>query len=225
MYFFGCIIIVVIVGFPIYYLWLSHEAKVTNTLHNIPEKKISEVIGGEIVRIRGKIKYFDKPMIAPLSGSECVYYHVTLEEKSNDRHSTEGGIKLWSTILDEEFAESVVIHNGKDYAYIDTTIVNSYLVMDKEWNSGYNRNATQRMEKFLESYKEKSTDYFDRNRELRYREGVLQKDEIISVAGKATWKNKNDFNFDIPVERILVISAHGSEPVYLSNEPFATGTG
>lgn len=220
---FGWIVIVVIIGFPVYFIYLSYEARVINKLHNTPEKKISQVLDGEIVSIRGRIKYFGTTLTAPFSGRKCIYYRATVEETAK-KNRIDGGANLWILNIDEEYSENVFIKSGNNYAYIDTSIVYSYLVMDREYTSGYRKDANARMEKFLSERHKKSTDFFGTNRELRYKEGVLEENEIVSVAGKATWKNKSEMPFPIPAEKILVISGSDRDPLYLSDDPFARGT-
>jgi hypothetical protein len=213
------IVIVFIIGFPIYFLYLAKPARIINKLHSIKEKKIIDVKEGEVVRIKGKIKCLGKTLSAPLSGRKCVYYH-TVVEREND-HRNRGISPQWSHLIEEEISGDIIVSDGKRYAVIDTRLVDSYLVMDKEYRSGYLKNAALRLEKYLEKHGHKSTGFFGDNNSIRYKEGVLEEGELIAVAGKATWKTKKDFQFDLPVDKILLIHTDDWGPVHISDDPFA----
>ncbi len=213
------IVIALVIGFPIYFFFFTKEAIVINKLKNIKSKKISKVVDGEVVKIKGKIKYIGNPLIAPLSKRKCVYYHIIVEE-SDRRSKNVIEINLTKDI-EEKVSRNVIIIDGKDYAIIDTKLMESYLTMDKEYWSGFLLDAKDNLEKFLERHNEEST-VFGFNRELNYKEGILEEGETIAVVGKATWKNAKDLNIKIPNEKILVISADNNEPVYFSDDPDIT---
>lgn len=219
------IVIGLIIGFPIYFLYLAKPARIINKLHSIKAKKIADVKEGEIVQIKGKIKCMGKTLIAPLSGRKCVYYHILVEQQL--KHNTgKGFVKIetgsgWYGIVEEEIGGDVILFDGKSYAVIDTRLVDSYLVMDKKYSSGFLKDANDRMDKYLEKHGYNSVDFFGSNNSLRYKEGVLEEGELIAVAGKATWKAKSHFQFDLPVDKVLLIHTDDWGPVHISDDPFA----
>ncbi len=210
------IVVGLIIGFPVYFLYIAGPARVTNKLHSIKNKKIADVKEGEITSIKGRVIYLGKTFAAPASGRKCVYCHIIVEKEGRN---SKGG-RNWYEIIDDEMAGDIVIYDGEDYAVINTNLVDSYLVQDREYFSGSKKTAPGKTEEFLKKHGHKLTDLFGFDNEFRYKEGVLEQGEIIAVVGKATWKLQNEFDFKIPAKKILVLTAE-SDPVYLSDDPFA----
>lgn len=210
------IVIGLIIGFPIYFLYLAKPARIINKLHSIKVKKIAEVKEGETVRIKGRIMYLGKTIYAPASGRKCVYCHIIIEKEG---YSKNGG-KRWYEIIDDEIAGEVVIYDGKNYAFIETSLVNSYIVQDKEYSSSTLKSAKGKIEEFLKKHGHSMTDFFGFENSYKYKEGVLEEGETIAVIGKATWKTDLEVDFKIPAKRILVLNAQEG-PVHISDDPFA----
>jgi len=52
----------------------------------------------------------------------------------------------------------------------------------------------------------------------RYKEGVLERDETFSVAGRANWVETRQFKFNLPGQKVLVVTPTDNAPVYLSDD-------
>lgn len=205
------IIIAGIIG--AYQLYNSDRAVVTRKMANIKELKISEVLNGEYVKVRGKVYFAGKTLKAPLSGRECVYYHVKVEERSRSSKSNRT-----YTIIDEEKLASVVIENDNQYAYIDPRLVRSYVLKDMNYSSGFLNDATEDLKNYLKKHGREPEDVFGFNRSLSYEEGVLEKDEEVIIIGKANWRRASDLRLNIPQKSVLVISADNKEPAYFTDD-------
>jgi hypothetical protein len=217
IYLFVCVIACVI----IFGAFFSRAAIVKRKLKGTPEKKIAFCLSGEVVKVKGEIKYVGTPLTAPLSGRQCAYYYILVEE-----HRSSGKSSSWHTLIEEEVGADVVIKDGNQYALIETGMVKSHLIQDKQYSSGFLDDATEQLEKYLKSHGNESTGLFGLNKSLRYKEGILEEGELIAVAGKVDWKRKSEVKPDIPAERILVISrTDTAEPIYLSDDPEAVEPG
>ena len=53
----------------------------------------------------------------------------------------------------------------------------------------------------------------------RYREGVLEEGELITVLGKARWEKAESGQWSDSYGKVLVIGPTDKEPVYLSDDP------
>ncbi len=210
-YIITAIVFLILIASIIFTYFFSRAAVVRRKLQKTVEKKISSFQNGESAKVVGTIKFIGKPLIAPLSGRQCVYYHVLVEENT--------GKDNWKTLIEEEIAGNVIIKDGNHYAVVETGMVKSYLVDDKKYKSGFLNDATETLTEYLLKHNCKSIGFFGMNKTIRYKEGILEEGEIIAVAGKGTWKRRSEIKLEIPIERILVIGPDGQIPVYFSDDP------
>jgi hypothetical protein len=211
--YFFYIIILFIVGSVIYRYLHSQKYLVKKKLKETTQENLSLFQSGEVAKATGTIKYIGEPLIAPLSGRKCVYYHIIVEERRSSGKSS-----YWDTIIEENIAGNVVIKDGNTYAVIETNQVKSYVVDDKQYRSGTFEDATELMRKYLEKHNRTSVNFLGFNNSIRYQEGILEEGELIAVVGKGTWKRKSEIKLDIPAERILVIGSDGEEFVYFTDD-------
>jgi hypothetical protein len=199
----------------IYWFFFRDKAVIKRKLNETPEKKIIDFKDGDVARVKGSVKYYGKTITAPLSGRKCVYYHIIVEA-SRSQHS---GIPSWTEIIEEENAGDVVINSGGNYALIQTESVKNYLIPDAKYSSGFFKNATETLEKFLNKHDKKSKAIFGINDTLRYKEGILEEGEIVTIVGKGKWVKKKEVHFNFPAEKILLIGPNDEEPVYFTDDP------
>jgi hypothetical protein len=226
------IILLMVIGIIIYKLYFSRYEKVKRQLDKTPEKKISDFKSGEVAKVVGNIKYIGKTLIAPLSGRKCVYYYILVEEHQYGQPSNNkvlnGG---WYKIIEEDVAGDVVIKQGNSYAIIETMMVKSYLIKDSQYSSVLNdsqyssgllNDVTSRLEAYLSKHDYDSAAFLVKNNHLRYKEGILEEGELLEVVGKGNWKRKNEISFDIPADKVLVISSDNRQPVCFTDDPDIT---
>ena len=60
------------------------------------------------------------------------------------------------------------------------------------------------------------------NRTIRYKEGVLEKDERIAVLGKGEWKEVGQLGLPEKYGKVLEIRSSDEEAIYLSDDPDTT---
>ena len=216
-----CLVVTAIIGFILYNLYLSRAAIVTNKLHSIKTKSTNNIRDGDVVKIKGKIIYLGKTLIAPVSGKKCVGYHLYLERNRRsiiDGYRTVGN---WDDVIEEERYGDIIISIKKQYALIDSKLVKSFISKDKEYTTGI-RNLPILVTTLLKNRGHSPTNFYAEYDTITLKEGTLQQGETIVAIGKATWKYAIEINIKIPNEKILVISAADNEPVYFSDDSFAT---
>ncbi|MBI3511623.1 MAG: hypothetical protein HY064_13260 [Bacteroidetes bacterium] len=208
------IVLAVIIG-AIFFGWYYGRKQVVNrNLHHHPEKPIADFMEGEIARTNGNVVFAGQTLNAPLSGRQCSYYYLLIEEmQQSGKHSH------WVTIVEEEKSGDVVIHDGISYAVIETNLIKTYVVQDEKLSSGFLNDANEGMEKLLNAHGIQSTNFFGLNKSIRYKEGILESGELLTVSGKGNWMMKDRVSISVPVQKILMISSPESEPVYLSDDP------
>lgn len=138
----------------------------------------------EYVKVKGQAKFVKQPLIAPLSGRECVFYQILVEKKS--------GKNGWSTLINETRTEDFFIESRGEMAIVKSAIANSnriiFLEKDKKMKSGFYNDANHRLEAYLKTKGEKSTNLLGFNRSMRYQEGIIEPSEEVTVMGVANWK-------------------------------------
>jgi hypothetical protein len=204
--------IFILVSIVTYYF--SRKAKVLRGLQRQGIKRIKDFADGDNGKVVGKVVFAGKKIYAPLSKRPCSYYHVIVEQYK--RH---GKSSSWVKIIEEEHTGDVVIQDGTGYAIIDTGKTMCYLIPDMVYTSGTFDDATPELETFLARHQNESTGLFGFNKELRYKEGILEKGEMFAVAGEGQWNKTQDHELNLPTAKVLVITAQAEEKVYLSDDP------
>lgn len=208
----GFIAVIITVIFLRYYF--SKEAKVRRKLRKTGGKRISEFMSGDVAKVIGKVEFVGQPLTAPLSGRPCAYYYVHVE-----RRVSSGKSHHWDTIIEEEVSGNFVIRDGQHCAKLDCQNVKSFLVQDMEYSSGFLDDATEKLESYLNQHSEKSENWLGMNKTLRYKEGILERGELVAVAGKGEWMNASRVQLPDSYGRVLVIAASEDESIYLSDDP------
>jgi hypothetical protein len=205
------VVIVVIIAF--YRLVSGNAFEVGSKLQKTGQKKIADFKDGDIGKIVAKIAPLGKTLRAPLSGRVCVYYHVQVEQKIAGNRPP-----IWQTILDEEEAGDVILNDGDHYALIDTELTRTYLVKDVKLESGFKKDPSPALKQYLAKHGVGNYNWLGLNKDLRFKEGVLEKNEVVIVSGLGTWRNREELGLDVPAEKVLHVCAPKPEPLFMSDE-------
>jgi hypothetical protein len=228
------LISIVIAGvfFLIYYF--NKKTIIKRKLKKATGRKISDFVSGQIAKVVGKVEYLNEPLLAPLSGRPCAYYYIKVEQlvssgissnvSSNvslrlSSGSSSNNSSYWKTIIEEEVAGTFIIRDGKYCAHIGTKYIKSCLVEDRKYSSGFFNDASEFLERYLNIHGYNSEGALGFNKTLRYKEGVLEKGELIAVLGRGEWKNASQIQLDESYGNVLAITSTENEPVYLSDDP------
>lgn len=207
-------IILVIGGIIFISLYFSKKAVIKRKLKKAVGKKISDFISGDIAKVVGTVEYVGETLISPLSGRRCAYYYVLVEQQVSSGKSSH-----WENVIEEEVAGTFVIRDGRHCAHINSKNVKSVLVEDRQYSSGYGNDATAELERYLNAHGQKSEGTFGWNKNMRYKEGVLEEGELIAAMGRGEWKTAEQENLPDIYDRVLSITSTETEPVYLSDDP------
>ena len=198
----------------------SKKAIVKRHLRKAVLKNISSVADGEVAKISGRVELTGPPLTAPLSGRKCAYYHVLVEQQVNTGKSSH-----YKKVIEEEVAGPFGIRDGRSCARIvirDSGAVSrdveSYIVDDRKYSSGIFNDPTEVLEQYLSAHNLKSEDFMGFNKSMRYKEGILEEGELISVLGKAKWKHAETGEWSDDFGKLLIIGPTDKMPVYLSDD-------
>ena len=213
-----CLIALAVIAAIVFFShYFSKKATVIRKLKKAPLKKISGFTNGETARIAGKVQCTGEPLTAPLSGRKCACFSVLVEQKVSSGKSSH-----WKKLIGEEVAGEFVVRDGNSYARVDFSHVTSYIVLDRNYSSGFFQDATEELTRYLHRHGVESENYFGWNRTIRYREGILEEGEMIAVVGKGTWERVDTGQLSDEYGKVLRISAPEEAPVYLSDDPKTT---
>ncbi|MCA6361411.1 MAG: hypothetical protein IM638_00100 [Bacteroidetes bacterium] len=207
------IVIIAVVALLIFLAWYFGEK--TTVFRNIRKhqpQQVSSFREGEAGRVQGKVVFHGQTLRAPLSGRECSYYRVIVEE-----YRSSGKSGHWHKVIDDVKAGLVLLHDGSGYALINAESARCFIVPDANFNSGTFKDAPAHIEEYLKTHAKKSTGIFGWNKSMRYKEGLLEEGEVVNVAGKAVWRDAKSLGFQLPVDKILVFSAEQDAKLYFTD--------
>ncbi len=181
------------------------------------KKPINRIQENEYAKIIGKTKHVYEPLKAPLSGRQCVYYHVMVEVK---------GDKSWRRIINDEKHQDFFIESNSEMAIVKMSVTKSstrrfYLVKDYKEKSGFRNDAPEKLEAYLKYHNKKSTGILGINKTIRYTEGVIELNEPIAVKGVAKWNTLKEPIEGYSYSKILTLTGTKKEKLLVTDEPKA----
>jgi hypothetical protein len=212
------IFIIILLGVFVVGWFFSKKAKVKRMLKKTPAMRIGEFLGGEAGRVTGQVRFAGETLTSPLSGRKCAFYHVEVQE-----YRSSGKSGHWYTIVNEEKAGDIIMHDGTNYCMIGKGQLKSYLHMDANYNSGTFKDATPELESYLISRGYKSTGLLGFNKSIRYKEGILEENEVFTAAGTGTWTTGRPANVNLPGSRYLLLGPMPDGFIYLTDDQKMVG--
>ena len=197
--------------------YFSQKAIIKRKLKKAEHKRITHFRDGDVAKIVGKVEIVGEPLVAPLSGRKCAFYDITVEQKKSS-----GKNSHWSTIISENNSTEYVIRDGMDCAHVGIGHLKNHIVKDRNYSSGFFKDATEQLEKFLNSKGYESENFLGFNKTIRYKEGILEQGEEVAVYGKGKWENVDKLGLPEKYGRVLEISGDDQSKIYLSDSPDTT---
>ena len=197
--------------------YFNPKNRILRALKKVRRKSINSVREREYVKIVGKAKSVDIPLIAPLSKRPCVYYDVQV--------SSSDGENSYIKIHDVQF-QDFYIEEGTDSALVKLHSVRNkeqliYLVTDHNMRSGSFNKANDNMERFLEEHGESSKGFLGFSKSLRYTERIIEIDEEIAVMGIGKWITVDQPKDGYSSSRTLALSGTKEQQLMITDEPKA----
>lgn len=210
------ILIVAIIIFAKYFF--GKKQVIIRTLSKIPHKPIHSFKTNEIVKVTGKALHVDTPLIAPLSKRKCIFYYVRIEQKkSNGKNS------YWKTLVTDEKIQNFFLSDNDHMLIVQPTQnpINyiSYLQIDKKTTSGTFNHPSPEFESVLRSYNINPNGFLGFNKTLRYKEGIIEIGEEITVAGQVRWKTLNEPIPEYPYSKIASIENPENKKIIITDLP------
>lgn len=187
--------------------WFSKRSHVIREIKKADEKVIADFKDGDYGRITGKVAALGESITAPFSERKCVYYHVLIEEWSNNT-----GHEHYQTVIEEEVMADIILTDGKDYAFVQTDEPETTLYVDVEELVNGNDELPLSVRRFMKKHNVMRDD-------CRFREGVLEDGEEFAVSGYGHWVDADTLQVKFPVKRVLLLRSGKEKTVYITDEP------
>ncbi len=205
--------------FCVYYF--STKQVVLRKLAKTRRKPIAGLKTNEFVKIHGKALHVQEPLIAPFSKRPCVFYTIKIERRVNT-----GKGSHWKTIIEEERIQDFFLEQQGSYAIVKPEKhpknYISHLVVDSKTSSGTFKDPTPEFEALLQSYHVNPTNIFGFNQPLRYKEGIIEIGEYITVAGIAKWKTLSEPIPEYSYSKIVALESTYEDKLIITDHPKAS---
>lgn len=214
------LVVAVIIGSIVLAVFFSKKAVIKRALKKAPYKRIHEVQPGEKARIVGRIVYAGQVLHSPLSKRHCVAYHVEVQELRRSGKSS-----TWVTVVNDEKRGDIVIHDGMGNALVDSQSVTTLMNQDAGFSSGTFNNATPELEEYLRTHGRTSTGFLGFNKNLRYKEGILEQNELVAAVGVGTWGSAQAKKLNLPNDLLLMMGPDEKGKLYVTDDAKLVGIG
>lgn len=208
----------VLLAYLIYYY--SPKTIILRRLKNLPSQRVGSLKTKTYSKIEGKALNIKTPLVAPLSKRECVFYKMQIQKKVSS-----GKNSHWKTIVQEEQIQDFFIEQtGERVVVLPTNAPKNYyayLVTDKKTSSGLFKALTPEFETLLKSYHIKTDNLLGFNRQLRYKEAIVEIGERITVAGYIKWQKLDNPVKDYNYSSIATVTAKGKDKILITDSPKA----
>ena len=209
-----CFSIVGIIIFCIYYF--SAKNVIPRTLAKIPNKPASSLKTNKLSKVSGKALHVKEPLIAPYSNRKCVFYQIIIEQKVSTGKSSH-----WKTLVKEERFQEFFIQTKSDFVIVKPQEHPKnyicHVVKDKDQSSGTFNDPTPQLQSVLNRYNIDSETFFGFNKRLRYKEGVIEIGEEITVAGIAKWKTLSEPIPEYPYSKIATLESADKQKIIITD--------
>jgi len=169
--------------------YFGREQRLKRRLRSLPVQPIAETPEGKDVRVAGRLAYVDgnAPLTAPISGRPCAAWRVVVEEMRGGGGNNNSKRK-WVAVVTESEARDFLLEDSTGRARVDGTLVELVLDFDSRGSTGVFRDASPQLKDFL-FWRGIATEGLVFNKNMRYREGILEAGEKVTVAGSGRWEN------------------------------------
>ncbi|MCC7539612.1 MAG: hypothetical protein IT379_25545 [Deltaproteobacteria bacterium] len=160
--------------------YFSEKQQVKRALRAAPRVDVGKLGEGQLARVTGEVEEHEGNVLrAPISGRPCVAFDVTVEE-----YRSSGKSGSWHTVIHEGETVPFVVRDGTGRAIVRRSFVRVAIEVDDEKRSGFLNDASPELEAFLSRHGRSSAGWVF-NKTLRYREGVFEVGETVTVLGRA----------------------------------------
>ena len=149
-----------------------------------PGYRIVDAPTGKVVTVSGMVVPPAEPLEAPISGRPCVCWDVVAEERGASSNTA----WVWFQIFRDRGGTDFVVEDGTGRALVRTSELRTALRSDASLRSWAGREVPPEVEEYLASRDLFASGVAADTTPRRFREGVVEPGEIVTVLGLARWE-------------------------------------
>jgi hypothetical protein len=197
--------------------FFAQDARVKRALRKAPLHTTATFPANAVATVQGTACYLGAaPLVAPFTGRACAYYEAVVEE-----YRSSGRSGSWYRVIVERQGQDFLVDDGQGTARVSMGNATVALVKDAHFRSGLFQDASPVLEDFLARHGRSSQGWLF-NKNLRYREGVIEAGELVAVCGQGRHEPDPDPRSATGGYRDtaarLVLSAPPAMPLYVSDD-------
>ncbi len=204
-------------GIAIIYFIADHyskENRISRLVNKTNKVKINKCKQNEYVQIIGKTITGNKTLKAPFSQRPCIGYYACAELYRDSAWIVIGSeIRFTNFFLEDTEGNRAMIRPGS--LYYDFKQI--FIETDYKESLKSDKNTKPRLEKFLEKHDVYNTNILSYNDNIRFREGIIDLNENISIIGIAKWKIVKDDTKNYNNTKVLLLTGTKSKPLTITN--------
>lgn len=190
----------------------SRSARIKRLLRRARTIPTDSFRHGAAGKLEGQVRYLGAPLCAPLSGRACSYYEATIEAQTGD---------MWTPIAHEVRGVDFLLEDGTGQALVCMDNAEAVVAPDVSSEVGVFSEPSEALVEFLRRQGISRERWFT-ERQLRYREGVIEEGERVAARGYGRFEaNPNPRTAHGGYRdnaSLLVLHGTRAAPLYLSND-------
>ena len=185
---------------------------VTKRFDKMPKSDPSKVKDDSYVKLVGKALRVGELLTAPISGRDCIFYHVTIVRVTERNSYPIIDDKRGTDFFLDVDGEQVIVRLAARYS---EAVV--HIHKDHFTKSGFGSDAPRRLKNVVEGYGKSSTTLFGKDKSLNYEEGTIVAEEEVAVIGVAKWKHLDEPIEGYPYSKILELTGTDKKKLRISD--------
>jgi len=211
--YFPLFFILLVLGFIIgSSILFSKKNRMLRKLRKSPFKKVSQAQNGQYQKFKGKALFVHELTKSPLTNRDCIFYRVLVRQKRD---------KYWRTLIEDNSEADFFLDCKGELLLIKMDQPSSFreilLENDHDVRSSIFNDATKQMDAFLEKHNKKSENIIGLNKTLRYKEGILEHEEMVVVKGIVEWKALKEPIAGYSYSKIATLKGNAHEKLLITD--------
>jgi hypothetical protein len=154
-----------------------------------------------LAKTEGRVRSLEEPLLSPMEGRDCVYYHFIVEEQRGGGKSAH-----WVTVVNDQQFIPFVLEDGRDEVEVDLYRAEVEMRHAARTNSGLFNSPPPRLEHVLQRRYGASTHGWLFNKTMKYSEVVIEEGDFLVALGEVRDRGRGPLRIGSGHETTLLVS-------------------